>query len=241
MPLLLELAEGPIFRCAFALLVLGVLRAGLLAGSDAMAAYLTTPPQLRRSIFWPKVRERLLWFLLPAASATARPLLRSGGHAFFAYHLALSAVSLLFRTGVVVVPTFMVAHVYLWERGLGLSWPAFPGPLADVLALVTVVSGVVVFLGQVYSPIRRRLEPAWSFLKPLLLVLPFASGFLAMHPTWSPLSYQMVRLIHVLSASLVFVLVPFTRLLSGVHTPLLRPRPELAWDATALRAPAVPV
>jgi hypothetical protein len=228
---LLNLAEGPVFRCTFALLVLGLLRKAVLAASDTAAAYVTISD---RSEFRRKFRQRVLWLAFP--SLVLRDAGLGGRPALFAYHCALSFVSLIFRLGAVLVPAFMVAHVSLWERGLGISWPALPARLADVLAVVTIVAGLILFLGRIYSPIVRRIESPWSFLRPLALVLPFLTGFLAMHPTWSPLDYNVVLLIHILSACLVFALIPFTRLFSGLQAPLTRVIPQAEWRGTEIAA-----
>lgn len=228
-PYLLDLAEGPVFRCAFALLVLGLLRNAVLGISDTAAAYVTIPD---RSVFRWKLRARVLWFIFP--SFVLRKTNLGGGAALFVYHCTLSVISLVFRLGAILVPAFMIAHVSLWERGLGVSWPALPARLADILAVVTIVAGLILFLGRIYSPVLRRIESPWSFLRPLALVVPFLTGFLAMHPTWSPLDYNVVLLVHILSACLVFVLIPFTRLFSGLQARLTHVMPEAEWGGTRL-------
>jgi hypothetical protein len=151
---------------------------------------------------------------------------RTGGR--FLYHTFFSCVSLVFRACVILVPTFMVAHVYLWERALGIAWPAFPGKLADTLSYVTIVTGVLLFLGRVYSPVVRRLDPPWAFFKPLILLVPFVTGVLAMHPRWSPLDYHAIMLVHVLSASFVIAMLPFFRFFR-LHVRLADVMPETAW------------
>jgi hypothetical protein len=223
----LRIAQGPLFRFAFALAVLGLVRLALLGASDMVAAYVTDRD---RAVFWRKIRQHALWWVFPSVIvAQVRPF-RSQG--WYAYHIGLGGVALLFRILVVVLPTFMVAHVYLWERALGVSWPAFPGGLADVLSIIAIVAGVTLFLGQVYSPVLRGVEPAWSFFKPLLLLVPFFTGTLARHPTWSPLDYHAILLVHVLSAAAVLALLPFARLLSSMHTRLTTFAPAAAWRAT---------
>ncbi len=225
---LLRLAEGPLFRAAFALLVLGLLRAAILAGSDIVAARLTISD---RRLFRQKLGMRLLWFVFPTL---VRRRERYADHpVLFGYHLALCCASLVFRAGVILVPTFMAAHVYLWERGLGVGWPTLPGTFANGLAAVTIIAGTMLFLGRFYSPMLRHYEPAWSFFKPLILLAPLLTGFLAMHPTWSPVSYGVVRLVHVLCACVVFVMVPFARLLTCVHVRITDVVADAAWDAPA--------
>jgi hypothetical protein len=220
----LRLAQGPVFRCAFALAVLGLLRLAVLGLSDVVAAYVTDSD---RGAFRRKIRQHALWWFFPSRVLSQTGAFRS--RALYAYHVGLFGTAVLFHTLVVLLPIFMVAHVYLWERGLGIAWPSFPGDVADVLALLTIVSGVALFLGRVYSPVLRALEPAWTFFKPLLLLVPFLTGVLARHPTWSPLDYQVILLIHVLSAATVLALLPFGRLLSSIHTRIGTLIPSAAW------------
>jgi hypothetical protein len=229
----LDFAQGPVFRCAFALMLLGLLRNIVLAVSDTVAAYLTTD---EKPIFWRRFRQHIWWFLFPGVVLhNARP---GDSTRTYIYHLGLFTVALVFRITAVLVPAFMVAHVYLWERNIGFAWPTMSAALADKLSAVTIVAGVVLFLGRLYSPMLRKIEPSWSFLKPLILILPFVTGVMAMHPTWSPFDYHLVLLIHVLSASLVFVMVPFGRMLMSVHTSLEEIVPEAVWRRPLTQTPA---
>lgn len=220
----LRVAQGPLFRFAFALAVLGLVRLALLCLSGIVAAYVT---DRERAVFWRKTRQHALWWVFPSVVANQARRFRS--QALYVYHLGLDGVAFLFRALVVILPTFMVAHVYLWERALEVSWPALPGAVADVLSVITIVCGVTLFLGRIYSPVLRAIEPLWSFFKPLLLLVPFLTGTLACHPTWSPLDYHVMLLMHVLSAAAVLALLPFARLLSSVHTRLTTLVPEAAW------------
>ncbi|MBK9127736.1 MAG: hypothetical protein IPM13_08030 [Phycisphaerales bacterium] len=234
--LALRIAQGPVFRFGLALALLGLARLALLALSDLTAAWVT---DANRSVVWRKVRQHVGWQLFPSLVLHAARPFRSRG--LYAYHVALDAVSLVFRTLVVLLPIFLVAHVYLWERALGVSWPALPGAIADVLSIVALVSGAAVFLGRIYSPVLRKLEPTWSFFTPPLLLLPFLTGILTRHPTWSPLDYHFVLLIHVLSAAAVLALLPFARLLSSLQVRLTTILPQAAWQPESPPAQAAGV
>jgi hypothetical protein len=219
----LELVQGPVFRFAFALMVLGFLRLALIQVSEAAAARLVGSD---RSLFRAKLMLRVRWWLAP--HLVLRPVW-AGGAGWSLYHLGLSFFSLVFRVGAIVVPAFMTAHVHLWKRGLGISWPALPAGVGDTISILTIAAGFTFFFGRLYSPLLRKTEPTWSFLTPLILIAPFVTGVLAMHPTWSPIRYQVMLLLHVLSACLVFVLLPFARLLSFMHCPIARWVPQAAW------------
>lgn len=222
----LDFFQGPVFRFSFALMVLGFLRNALMGMTEMAAAFLVAKD---RGAVWIKVGQRLLWFLFPHVLLKPMAGNRRG---WSAYHFLLSIVSLVFRLGAVIIPAFMVAHVYLWERGLGIGWPALPPGTADTISFITIGAGLLVFLGRLYSSVLREIEPAWSFLTPLILIAPFVTGVFSMHPTWSPLAYHTVLLLHVITACVVFVLLPFAHLLSFMHTPITRVIPEAAWHYT---------
>jgi hypothetical protein len=220
---ILEFVQGPVFRFAFALMLLGFLRLAVMSFAEAASAWLLATD--RRTVHT-KLRQRVMWFLLPHMLLRH---VRDDGAGWSAYHLILSVCSLVFRLGAIIVPCFMVAHVYLWERALGISWPCLPPGTGDAISFLTIGAGFVVFLGRLYSPLLRKAEPAWSFLTPLILILPFITGVVAMHPRWSPIRYQVVLLLHVLSACTVFVLLPFSGLLSFMHCSIMRWLPQAAW------------
>ena len=233
--LMLDVVDGPLFRFAFWIMLLAGIRALLLAVSDALGAYLTVPD---RREFWRKIRLRLLWFTLPSVVLRRNGMLES--QSMHRFHTGLFATSLIFRMTVLILPAFMIEHVYLWEQVLGFRWGTLSATVADTLAIIAIVAGLVLFLGRLYSPILRKIEAPWSFLKPLILVIPLASGMLAMHPEWSPVDYYVLRLIHGLSAALVFLLIGFGRMLTSMHTPLTQVVPEAEWMTPQSSATGAP-
>lgn len=233
---LLELVQGPLFRATLALLVLGTLRNWIFAVSDTCGAYIAMQD---KPAFWRKLRLRLTWHLTP--SLLLKRVHPEAVH-YQAYHITLCCLSMVLRVGAIIIPTFMLAHVYLWERGLGVSWPALPGAVSNIGAMITIGAGILLFFGRLYSPVLREIEPTWAFTKPLILVAPFLTGFLTMHPRLSPFSWHFVMLLHMSSACLVFVMVPFGRLLSCMHPRVTEVLPEAAWlpatESAASESPA---
>lgn len=142
----LDFANGPILRVAIGLLVLGVIRASVLQLSDTIGAYLTLRD---KGAFWRKLRMRALWAVFPGLVLHQAP--PGTGKALFAYHLVLDGLSLILRLGAIIVPTLMVAHVYLLDRALGIRWATLPGDTTNVLAVVTIVAGVLLFLGRLVA------------------------------------------------------------------------------------------
>ena len=55
------------------------------------------------------------------------------------------------------------------------------------------------------------------------------SGYLAMHPAFNPFGYKGTMLVHVLSADIVFILMPLTKLSHAVLMPGTQLFSEVAW------------
>ncbi len=218
---MLEFARGPLFRFAFALMLLGLAR---LVGLTVYGAVRTYVLAGDKRLQWPIIRQRTSWALVP----------------LFRLHRAraiYSVVSFVFHVGLIIVPIFLFAHVHLWERRIGIVWPVLPPLAADVLTIVTIVAAVALFVGRVGSPLSRALSRAQDYAWPLLLLVPLVSGLLASHPTWCPVDYQVMLLIHILSAELIFVLIPFSKIAHCVLIPFSQLVSDLAWrfPATAGR------
>ncbi len=214
---MLEFARGPLFRLTFAVMVLGLARLVCLTIYGAVRTYVLAGD---KRLLWPVIRQRTLWALFPFSRL---------GRARGTYGI----LSVILHVGLIVVPLFLFAHIHLWERGIGISWAALPPPVADVLTAVTVVAALVLFAARVGSPLSRTLSRAQDFAWPWLLMAPFVSGFLASHPPWCPIDYQAMLLIHILSADLIFVLIPFSKIAHCVLIPFSQLVSDLGWHFPA--------
>lgn len=210
---MITFARGPLFRFTFALMVLGLARLVLLTVFRMAYTYLRAGDV---RLLWPVIRQRTFWWLFPFAR-------------FGRTRTVYSVISFVFHVGLIIVPVFLFAHVHLWERGIGISWPALPPIAADVLTVVTIVAAVALFAGRVSSPLSRTLSRAQDYTWPLLLTVPFVSGFFASHPTWCPVDYQVMLLIHILSADVIFVLIPFSKIAHCVLVPFSQLVSDLGW------------
>ncbi len=210
---MLEFARGPLFRFTFALMVLGLARLVILTIFRSAYAYFMAGD---KRLLWHIIRQRTLWWLFPFAR-------------FRRTRTAYSVISFVFHVGLIIVPLFLFAHVYLWRRGLGIWLPALPAWLAELLTVVTIVAAIALFAGRVSSKLSRTISGGWDYAWPLILVAPFLSGFLAAHPTVCPVDYQVMLLIHVLSAELIFVLIPFSKIAHCVLVPFSQLVSDLGW------------
>jgi nitrate reductase gamma subunit len=210
---LLEFARGPLFRVTFALMVLGLARIFVLDIIGAIEAYRRAGD---KTVPWKLAALKTLeWFFPAKRVASSRPL--------------YSIMSILFHVGLILVPILLYAHVRLWENGIGISWFTLPKDWADVLTITTVVFGLGLFIGRIANKFSRAISRKQDFLWPLLLVIPFISGFVCANVTVSPAYYTLFMLVHVLSAELIFVLMPFTKIAHCVIMPLSQFITAIAW------------
>jgi len=213
MDALLEFARGPLFRLTFAIMVLGLLRVLVLDLLRLVEGYRSAGD---KNMPWKLIfRRSLEWFVPVKRLFHNRPF--------------YSLFSILFHIGLILVPIFLFAHIQLWDRAIGLAWPALPRFWADLLTITTIVFGLALFFGRVFNRSSSYLSRKQDFLWPLILIVPFVTGFICSNTSVSPAGYQLSMLIHVLSAELIFVLIPFTKIAHCVIMPLSQVVANFAW------------
>jgi len=208
----LEWARGPAFVFAFSFMVLGLVR-------HAVLTITAMHKHLRRagdpSMAYAKLTRATLEWLVPVTKVR--------NQVFY------SITSLIFHIAILIVPVFLGGHIVLWARGLGVSWPAVSHDVADVLTIVAIVAAVALLAQRVFSKAMRSLSRFQDYALPPLVAVPFVTGFLAMHPESNPFSYEAVLLVHVLSANLIFILLPLTKLSHAVLLPSVQFVSEIGW------------
>jgi nitrate reductase gamma subunit len=140
-----------------------------------------------------------------------------------------SLTSMVFHVAILIVPVFLAGHIALWRRAVGVGWPAIPNDLADVLTIVAVLTAPGLALLRLTARATRALSRASDVVLLLALALPFATGFLVMHPQFNPFAYEGVLFLHVMSANVVFLLVPTTKLAHVVLLPGMQLVSEAGW------------
>jgi nitrate reductase gamma subunit len=205
-------ARGPLFWAALAFLLLGLARHVFVVGWEVVR--ITRRAGDGRVPYRRLAKVTLAW-LFPFGKLRNRAL--------------LGVTSLVFHIAIILVPLFLAGHIALWQRGLGLSWPAIPNALADVLAIVAVVGAALLVLQRAIAKDTRAVGRFQDYSLPLFIALPFAAGFLVMHPEWNPFPYELTLLVHVLSANVLLILIPVTKLSHAVLMPGSQLITEVAW------------
>ena len=230
----LNFARGPLFRLCFAVMILGLIRIFYLDIWGAFKAYRKAGD---KRMPWKLIISRGMEWLFPVKRiAHNRPV--------------YSLLSVLFHVGLLLVPIFLFAHVQLWKASIGIGWITLPYQAAYWLTLSTIVFAFSLFLGRLFSKSASFISRKQDYFWPLLLLIPFLTGFVCAHLNVNPQTYQTYMLIHVLAGDLIFVLIPFTKIAHCVLMPLSQIICTLAWKfppdtddaiSTTLNKKGVPV
>jgi nitrate reductase gamma subunit len=208
----IDWARGPLFWAALTFMILGLARHALITLFDIRR-------MLRRAgdknVPYRQVARATLAWIVPTRKARNR--------------VVLSVTSIVFHVAIIVVPLFLAGHIALIARGTGLSWPALPHAVADVLTFVALGAAVALVVQRALARASRSLSRFQDYAIPLAIAIPFASGLFVMHPTWSPFAFDVALLVHVLSADILLILVPMTKISHCVLLPLTQIVSELGW------------
>jgi len=206
----INFAKGPLFALTFLIMVLGLARLVLIQ----VYSLLTGKGRRLKNAPWKKIMADAASWVVPVRH------LIPGTKIF-------SAVSYLFHIGVLLVPLLLADHIVLWEDLLGIGLPAIGYGLADFLTLFTIGCLIVLFVFRLFSRRLRSMSRRADYGLLVAVFIPFLSGYLAMHPSYNPFPWDVMMLVHLLSAELLFVLIPFTKLahivlfffdrISGLH------------------------
>ncbi|MCK5742774.1 MAG: hypothetical protein KAH48_11185 [Chlorobi bacterium] len=201
---ILEFAKGPLFRLTFAIMALGLIRMlglSIMNGLEAKRACKdkTLPKKY--------VRKLTFGFIFPIRAFRTRPL--------------YAAVSILFHIGLLITPIFLFDHSLLFDRALGFSLMdiTLTKEAADAFTILTIVTGILLVIMRSATKTSRFLSRKQDFVWPLLIIVPFISGFVCSNFALSPDAYNTYILVHILSAEMIFIVLPFSKIAHCVLMP----------------------
>jgi nitrate reductase gamma subunit len=125
----------------------------------------------------------------------------------------------LFHICLIVLPIWLAGHISLWEESrFGWSWSSLPDKWADWMTLLLFAISIYFILRRALSPDLRIITTFSDYLLIVVTALPFVTGYFLTHGTLDSIKFlgDHMRLLHVLSAELVLILIPFTRLSHSV-------------------------
>ncbi|MBW1997212.1 MAG: nitrate reductase [Deltaproteobacteria bacterium] len=195
---LYTLAEGPLLWISFLVFILGsIIR---------IAVFLTLSLRRDRVLYehfkWKYLFLTFCKWILPLN----RDVLKNPVFVPLAY---------IFHICLIVVPIWLAGHITLWEESrFEWSWTPIPDTLADWMTVILLLAGVFLLLRRIFSPSIRFLSAPSDYLLLIVTLLPFLSGYFLTHGTLDNITFlaDNMQLIHMLSAELMLILIPFTKL-----------------------------
>jgi len=115
----------------------------------------------------------------------------------------------VFHVTLLAVPLFFFAHNILWDEAFGISLWSMPNLWADVMSVILIASIMYLVIRRIVRSEVRILTGAWDYILLGITALPFLTGFLAYHQLGP---YEPIMIAHVLTAELLLILIPFTKL-----------------------------
>ena len=206
----IDFAKGPLFAFTFLVMLLGLGRHVVVQVYELV----TGKGRRLRNAAWKTILRDALSWVIPVKHLVK-------GTIFF------SIISFLFHIGVIIVPLLLADHIALWEGFLGFNLPQIGAAFADYLTLFTIACLLILLGFRLISGRHRSMSQGMDYTLLVAIFLPFVTGFMAAHPSYNPFPWHAVMLVHLLSAELLFILIPFTKLahivlfafdrVSGIH------------------------
>lgn len=185
--------RGPGLDIALSIFLLGVLWRLVEIYTLGRKADLAVPRSRPGATGWHTILRR---FLPPPGMVKRSPVSYIGGYIF---HLGLAIIVFLF-----------IPHIKLIEGLTGLSWPGLPSPVVDAVTVVTLAAMVVVLVDRINKPVKRYLSTFEDYFTWTLTFLPVLTGYLAVKHLFLP--YTTMLALHILTAELLLIFLPFTKL-----------------------------
>lgn len=189
----LNWVRGPGLNIAIGVFLLGVIWRLFEIYSLGRKSDLSAPRHESGASGWHTVLRRSL---APPGMLKRSPVSYIGGYTF---HIGLAIIVFLFAP-----------HIKLIESLIGLSWPALPSQVVDLVTVITLVAMLVMLVDRVTKPVKRYLSGFEDYFTWAVTFLPVLTGYLAVKHLLLP--YTTMLALHILSVEILLVVLPFTKL-----------------------------
>jgi nitrate reductase gamma subunit len=197
-----EFARGPLVWIALLVFFVGsfiriILMIKLAKKEKVVLPYMNFKFGIRSIVHW----------IIPFASVNMRmkPLFTS---LTFIFHICL-----------IITPIFALGHVMLWKESWRISWWTLPEGLANFMAIIVVITGVIFILRRIADPTVRNISSFKEYLLPILVIAPFVTGLMAYYQVFD---YKTIITIHMWAGALWLIAIPLTWLSHMFYFPFTR-------------------
>ena len=194
---LLTWARGPGLALALAVCLFGILLRLFEILALGRKADLAPARTASAGSGWRTICSR---FQPPPGMLRRAPLTYAGGY--------------VFHVGLAIAVFGFAPHIELIRGVLGSAWPGLPNAAVDVATVAAMLALIAVLLGRLNDPVKRFLSGAGDWLAWALTLLPLVTGYAAYHHLFH--DYTLLLALHMLSAELLLVLLPFSKLFHAV-------------------------
>ncbi len=195
---LLDFARGPAMQWSLVILVLGVVWR------------LTGILLLRRKKDFSEPRSSAT-----ALGAIKTIITRSVPARVFWHRVMYSdLLGYVFHIGLAIVVFGLAQHIAFIRDLTGLSWPNLPNGFVYFTGVVTVAALVALLIRRMTHPVLRLLSNFDDYFSWLVTILPVITGLMAVAHLGA--RYETLLAIHILSVELLFVWLPFGKLMHSL-------------------------
>jgi nitrate reductase gamma subunit len=119
-------------------------------------------------------------------------------------------VGIIWHIGFIVALLLFIPHVELIKATFGIAWPSLPNPVVDAVTAITLLGLVAALVHRLVHPVKKFLSTTEDYLIWGVTFLVVLTGYLAYHRIINP--YPLALGIHILSAEIFLIVLPFTKL-----------------------------
>ena len=125
-------------------------------------------------------------------------------------NMCLTITSLVFHLCLFLTPIFLLSHNVLLENRIYICLPSFDEKISDAMTVLVIFTVLIFFLRRIVIKRVRVISTKSDFLFLFISAAPFLTGFMAFHNIYD---YHAMLLLHILSAEIMLIVVPFSKLL----------------------------
>jgi len=126
----------------------------------------------------------------------------------------------LFHIGFFVIVLFYSAHMRVLDDLFYLPWSRWPRSVIADISVITMLALMVLLITRIAHPVRRKISTMGDYAVWALTFAPLVTGYMSAHDlTDVPV---LMKTLHFLSAEMLMVAFPFTKLMHGVTTFMAR-------------------
>jgi nitrate reductase gamma subunit len=190
--------EGPLLWLAFLIFILG----SLIRAAMFLSVSTKKDKIIYQHFSWKYVFATLVRWILPLNKDLAK-------------NPVFSILGYIFHICLIIVPIWYASHITLWEESrFEWSWSSIPDEMADWMTLIFLAIVIFFLLRRIFSADIRLISTFSDYLLLIVTALPFLTGYFLTHGTLDSIGFlgDNMQLLHMLSAELMLILIPFTKL-----------------------------